>query len=104
MYYFVLYMTCYVLSIHNILFILQLYIEVIALYKRIKDLREDNDKKQIEIAKILDISQQYYSEYEKGNRPIPVEKLRKLALLYNTSIDYIVELTDEKSPYKRSSS
>ena len=71
------------------------------MYKRIKDLREDNDKKQIEIAKIMDISQQYYSEYEKGNRPIPVEKLIKLAIFYNTSIDYIVGLTNEIKPYKR---
>ncbi len=71
------------------------------MYKRIKDLREDNDKKQIEIAEIIETSQQYYSEYEKGKRPIPVEKLKKLAIFYNTSIDYIVELTDEKSPYKR---
>lgn len=71
------------------------------MYKRIKDLREDNDKKQIEIAKILETSQQYYSEYEKGNRPIPVEKLKKLAKFYNTSIDYIVELTNEKNPYPR---
>ena len=74
---------------------------MITLYKRIKDLREDNDKKQIEIAEIIETSQQYYSEYEKGKRPIPVEKLKKLAIFYNTSIDYIVELTDEKSPYKR---
>lgn len=71
------------------------------MYRRIKDLREDNDKKQSEIAKILEISQQYYSEYEKGNRPIPVEKLKKLAKFYNTSIDYIVELTNEKTPYPR---
>ncbi len=71
------------------------------MYKRIKDLREDHDKKQIEIAKIIDISQQYYSEYEKGNRPIPVEKLIKLAIFYNTSIDYIVGLTNEIKPYKR---
>lgn len=71
------------------------------MYKRIKDLREDHDKKQIEIAKIIDISQQYYSEYEKGNRPIPVDKLIKLAIFYNTSIDYIVGLTNETKPYKR---
>ncbi len=71
------------------------------MYKRIKELREDNDKKQIEVANILNISQQYYSEYEKGNRPIPVEKLKLLAKLYNTSIDYIVELTDDIRPYKR---
>lgn len=71
------------------------------MYRRIKDLREDHDKKQIEIAKIIDISQQYYSEYEKGNRPIPVDKLIKLAIFYNTSIDYIVGLTNETKPYKR---
>ena len=71
------------------------------MYRRIKDLREDHDKKQIEIAKIIDISQQYYSEYEKGNRPIPVDKLIKLAIFYDTSIDYIVGLTNEIKPYKR---
>ncbi len=69
------------------------------MYKRIKELREDNDKKQVEIAQVLGISQQYYSEYEKGNRPIPVEKMKILARLYDTSIDYLVELTDEISPY-----
>lgn len=71
------------------------------MYKRIKDLREDSDKKQTELAKVLDISQQYYSEYEKGNRAIPVEKLIKLAIFYNTSIDYIVGLTNEIKPYPR---
>ena len=69
------------------------------MYKRIKELREDNDKKQVEIAQVLGISQQYYSEYEKGNRPIPVEKMKILARLYDTSSDYLVELTDEISPY-----
>ena len=69
------------------------------MYKRIKELREDNDKKQVEIAQVLGISQQYYSKYEKGNRPIPVEKMKILARLYDTSIDYLVELTDEISPY-----
>jgi len=69
------------------------------MYKRIKELREDNDKKQVEIAQVLGISKQYYSEYEKGNRPIPVEKMKILARLYDTSIDYLVELTDEISPY-----
>ncbi len=69
--------------------------------KRLKDLREDNDKYQKEIAYILNVSQQYYSEYEKGNRPIPVDKLIKLALFYNTSIDYICGLTNQKEPYPR---
>lgn len=71
------------------------------MYKRIKELREDHDKKQVEIALLLNISQQYYSEYEKGHRPIPTEKLRILAQIYGTSIDYIVELTDEKKAYPR---
>ena len=71
------------------------------MYKRIKELREDHDKKQIEVANVLGISQQYYSEYEKGKRPIPLEKIKILAKLYGTSIDYIVELTDEIKPYSR---
>ena len=65
-------------------------------FKRIRDLREDNDKLQKDIANILGISQQYYSEYENGNRPIPVQHLITLAKYYKTSIDYIVGLTDEK--------
>lgn len=65
-------------------------------YKRIRDLREDNDKLQRDIASLLGISQQYYSEYENGNRPIPVQHLITLARYYNTTIDYIVGLTDVK--------
>ena len=70
-------------------------------YQRLKDLREDKDIYQKEVAKLLNISQQYYSEYENGKRPIPVEYLIKLAKFYNTSIDYIVGLTNEFKPYKR---
>ena len=62
---------------------------------RIKDLREDHDKFQKDIAQLLGISQQYYSEYEKGNRTIPINHLITLARYYNTSIDYIVGLSDE---------
>ena len=65
-------------------------------FKRLKDLREDNDKLQKEIAKLLGISQQYYSEYEKGNRTIPINHLITLAKYYNTSIDYIVGLSNER--------
>ena len=65
--------------------------------KRIKDLREDNDKFQKDIAQLLGISQQYYSEYEKGNRTIPINHLITLAKYYNTSIDYIVGLSDESN-------
>lgn len=70
-------------------------------FQRLKDLREDNDKLQKDIAKLLGISQQYYSEYEKGNRTITIEHLITLAKYYNTSIDYLVDLTDIKEPYKR---
>ena len=64
-------------------------------FKRIRDLREDNDKLQKEIAQLLGISQQYYSEYENGNRTIPINHLITLANYYGTSIDYIVGLSDE---------
>ena len=66
-------------------------------FKRIKDLREDHDMLQKEIASLLGISQQYYSEYEKGNRTIPINHLITLAKYYNTSIDYIVGLSDESN-------
>ena len=62
---------------------------------RIKDLREDHDKFQKDIAQLLGISQQYYSEYEKGNRTIPVNHLITLAKYYGTSIDYIVGLSND---------
>lgn len=66
-------------------------------FKRIKDLREDHDKYQKDIAKLLGISQQYYSEYEKGNRTIPIQHLITLAKYYNTSIDYLVGLSNKKT-------
>lgn len=71
-------------------------------FKRVRDLREDSDKYQKDIAKILGISQQYYSQYETGNRTITIEHLITLAKFYNTSIDYLVGLTDEIKPYKQS--
>ncbi len=71
------------------------------MYPRLKDLREDKEKKQQDIAKILQTTQQYYSDYEKGKRPIPTEKVIKLAYFYNTSTDYILGLTNETKPYPR---
>lgn len=65
-------------------------------FKRIKDLREDNDKYQKDIANLLGISQQYYSEYENGKRTIPIQHLITLAKYYHTSIDYLVGLSDAK--------
>ena len=69
--------------------------------KRLKDLREDRDLKQVNIAEILKITRQQYSLYELGKRDIPAEYLRVRAKFYNTSTDYILELTDEIKPYKR---
>ena len=68
---------------------------------RLKELREDNDLRQIDVAKYLNVLQNTYSQYENGQRQIPLNLLVQLALFYNTSTDYILELTDEKKPYKR---
>ena len=70
---------------------------------RLKDLREDHDLKQEEIAKILNISQTNYSKYELKKVNIPISSLIVLADFYNTSIDYLIGLTDEIKPYTRSS-
>lgn len=70
-------------------------------FKRLKDLRVDNDYLQKDIAKFLGITQQYYSRYELGQFTIPLEHVMKLAKLYNVSIDYIVGLTDEKGSKTR---
>ena len=67
---------------------------------RIKDLREDHDMLQKEIASLLGISQQYYSEYENGNRTITINHLITLSKFYGTSIDYIVGLSDQKNMSK----
>lgn len=68
--------------------------------KRLKDLREDIDEKQSTIANFLGITRQQYSLYETGKRDIPAEYIRRLAKFYNTSSDYILELTNETKPYK----
>lgn len=70
---------------------------------RIRNLREDNDLSQKKIAELLNCSQTTYSRYETGELNIPVDSLKKLAIYYNTSVDYLIGLTDEKRPYKRSS-
>ena len=70
-------------------------------FKKIKDLREDNDKFQKDIAQLLGISQQYYSEYEKGNRTIPINHLITLAKYYGTSIDYLVGLSNDSNINKK---
>ena len=67
---------------------------------RIKDLREDSDLTQKEIADFLHIKQNTYSQYENGHRQLPIEILISLAKYYKTSTDYILGLTDERKPYK----
>ncbi len=63
---------------------------------RIRELREDNDLTQAEIAKYLSVKQNTYSQYENGQRQIPLDSLVALAKLYKTSTDYILGLTDIK--------
>ncbi len=63
------------------------------MYSRIRDLREDHDMKQRELARYLSCSQQVYSNYELGQRDIPTDVLIKLSSLYNVSVDYILGLT-----------
>ncbi len=67
-------------------------------YKRIRELREDHDFTQREIAKMLDMPQPQYYRYEQGFRDIPTDILIKLAEIYNTSTDYILERTDNIKP------
>ena len=64
------------------------------MYKRIRDLREDNDLTQKQMAKHLSCSQQVYSNYELGQRDIPTDVLIKLSNFYKVSIDYILGITD----------
>ena len=78
---------------------MKLLFEVIAMYQRIRDLREDHDLLQKEVAAYLKCTQVCYSNYETGKRDIPTDTLIQLARYYNTSTDYILGLTDEPAPY-----
>ena len=69
---------------------------------RIRELREDKDIKQKAVAQYLRCDQSLYSKYELEKREIPLYVIVKLASFYNTSTDYILLLTDEPKPYKRS--
>ena len=69
-------------------------------YQRLRDLREDADQKQAEIAEILGISRQHYSLYERGDRELPMHHFVTLARYYNVSLDYIAGLTNQKNPCK----
>lgn len=68
-----------------------------AFYQRIRDLREDADKTQTEIAKYLGTTAQYYGKYESGERELPFARAIQLAVYYGVSLDYLAGLTNEKS-------
>lgn len=70
------------------------------LYQRIRDLREDNDLTQSDIANILITTQQQYGRYENGQREIPVHHLITLCKYYNVSADFLLGLTDEMRKLK----
>lgn len=72
------------------------------MYCRIRDLREDHDLLQKDVAAHLKCTQVCYSNYEMRKRDIPTDVLKALALFYDTSVDYLLELTDEAKPYPRS--
>ena len=71
------------------------------MYRRIRDLREDADLLQKDLAKYLQCTQVSYSHYELGKRDIPTDVLIKLAELYKTSTDYLLGLTDIREPYAK---
>ena len=73
------------------------------MYQRIRDLREDRDLMQKDLAAYLKCTQVCYSNYEMGKRDIPTDVLKALALYYDTSVDYILGLTDEPKPYPKTS-
>ena len=75
---------------------------MIMILERLRNLREDQDLTQQNIADYLHINQRTYSRYENDQRMIPYEVLSALADLYGTSVDYLIGRTDEKDPYPKS--
>lgn len=69
-------------------------------YQRLRDLREDKDKKQKDIAAIIKTSQSYYAQYENGKRQVPFDRIIELAKYYDVSLDYIAGLTDKKHSFR----
>ena len=68
-------------------------------YDRIRNLREDSDLTQAEIGKQINVPQRTYAYYERGERMIPPQVLVALAQFYHVSVDYLLGLTDQKTPY-----
>ena len=71
------------------------------LFPRLKDLREDKDLSQQDIAVALHVAQNTYSRYERGERNMPLDIIDKLADYYRTSVDYLMGRTDNPAPYER---
>ena len=71
-----------------------------SVYQRLKDIREDLDKSQDEIAKVIGTSQSYYAQYESGKRAIPFERMVVLAKYYNVSLDYFAGFIDTPKKIK----
>lgn len=69
------------------------------MYEHLRALREDRDLSQKQLAELLQVHQTTYSDYERGNINIPVDVLIQLADFYKTSIDYLVDYTDDPRPY-----
>ncbi len=70
-------------------------------FKNVRDLREERDLTQSQVAKILNCSQQVYSNYELGQRDIPTDILIKLSAFYDVSVDYLLDLTDDPVPPRK---
>lgn len=75
------------------------FIRVIMMTNRLRDLREDADLNQTQVANYLGMSQTGYSKYETGENDIPTQVLIKLARFYKTSVDYILGITNNRNPY-----
>ena len=70
------------------------------MFRHMREPREDRDLKQKDLAALLQVHQTTYSDYELGNVTIPISALIQLAKFYNTSIDYLVDYTDDPTPYR----
>lgn len=79
----------------------RLNLGVMDLYERIREMREDKDLKQKDMARLLHCTQVCYSNYENGKRDIPTDVLKALAEYHNTSADYLLGMTNEKKAYPR---
>ena len=71
------------------------------MYPRIRELREDKDMNQTELGKLLEMSQTGYSKYETGENDVPTSVLIKLAQIHNTSVDYLLGITDIREAYPK---